>query len=73
VKYSIMAGEHLNCHDYYRVDYRVDSKNRPYVIEVNPNPDISEDAGLAKMARQAGMSYAQLIDAIVRSARSKKV
>lgn len=73
VKYAIMAGNQLDCHDYYRVDFRVDSKNRPYVIEVNPNPDISEDAGLAKMARQAGMTYAQMIDLIVRSARAKKV
>lgn len=72
VKYAVMAGDNLQCEDYYRVDFRVDKYNRPYVLEVNPNPDISEDAGLAKMARQAGMSYAQMIDYIVRSARNKK-
>jgi D-alanine-D-alanine ligase len=73
VKYALQVGDFLQCHDYYRVDFRVDKKGRPFVLEVNPNPDISEDAGLAKMAKQAGMDYPQMIDYIVRSARSKKL
>jgi D-alanine-D-alanine ligase len=72
IEYSIAAGETLLCRDYYRVDFRLDSKNRPYVLEVNPNPDISEDAGLAGMANEAGMNYTQMIDYIIRSARKRK-
>lgn len=53
---------------YGRVDLRVDGKGRPWVLEVNPNPDISEDAGLANMARARGWSYADLILAIVEAA-----
>ncbi|MEO5590721.1 MAG: hypothetical protein ABIS03_14120, partial [Gemmatimonadaceae bacterium] len=46
---------------YGRVDLRVDDAGRPWLLEVNPNPDISPHAGLARMARAAGMDYNGLI------------
>lgn len=53
---------------YGRVDLRVDAKGRAWVLEVNPNPDISSDAGLANMARAKGWSYGDLVLAIVDAA-----
>ena len=67
-KDSTLAMADTVIRDYGRIDFRVDGKGVPYVLEVNPNPDISEDAGLANMARAAGMSYRDLIGYIVKSA-----
>lgn len=55
---------------YGRVDLRVDQAGRPWVLEVNPNPDISDDAGLSRMAQAAGWSYDDLVLRIVELARS---
>jgi D-alanine-D-alanine ligase len=46
---------------YGRVDLRLDEADQPWILEVNPNPDISDDAGLSRMAQVAGLSYDDLI------------
>ena len=46
---------------YGRVDMRIDADGRPWILEVNANPDIAPDAGLARMAGVAGMPYSALI------------
>jgi D-alanine-D-alanine ligase len=58
----------LGLRDYGRVDLRVDAAGAPWVIDVNPNCDISPDAGVARAAAAAGMSYVELIDAIAQTA-----
>ena len=50
---------------YGRVDLRVDASGRPWILEVNPNPDISDDAGLSAMAHARGWSYPELVMRIV--------
>jgi len=57
---------------YGRVDLRIDESGRPWVLEVNANADISADAGLARMAAVAGLSYPNLILAIVDVALAKR-
>lgn len=49
---------------YGRADFRIDRNGRPWLLEVNANPDIAPDAGLARMGRVAGMDYASIIHAI---------
>ena len=57
---------------YGRVDLRVDSSGQPWILEVNANPDIAPDAGLARMARVAGMDYAALIRAVCDEALARQ-
>ena len=46
---------------YGRIDMRIDTDGRPWILEVNANPDIAPDAGLARMARAAGMDYVAML------------
>jgi D-alanine-D-alanine ligase len=58
----------IGCRDYGRVDMRITRQGVPYVLEVNPNPDISDDAGFARSARVHGLSFKDAIGKIVESA-----
>jgi D-alanine-D-alanine ligase len=50
---------------YARADFRVDPQGTPWLLEVNPNPCISADAGLAAAASRAGLSYTDLVARIL--------
>ncbi len=59
----------LSLRGYGRVDMRLDSgSGEPYVIDVNPNPDISPDAGFALAAARAGYAHADVVERILASA-----
>jgi len=55
----------MGLRDYGRVDLRIDKNNVPYVLEVNPNPDLSDDAGFARSARTYGMSFDDTVARII--------
>ena len=46
---------------YGRVDMRIDDAMRPWILEVNANPDFAPTAGLARMARTAGIDYVSMV------------
>jgi D-alanine-D-alanine ligase len=56
------------CRGTARVDFRVDSDGRPLILEINPNPGIAPDAGLVAAATEAGLSYADLVEGVVKAA-----
>ncbi|MBN1188763.1 MAG: ATP-grasp domain-containing protein [Dehalococcoidales bacterium] len=60
------------CKGYARVDLRQDLLGDYYVLEVNPNPDISPGSGAALQAATAGMDYTRFINRIVELARKRK-
>ena len=62
----------MGCRDWCRIDVRLDAKGHPSIIELNPLPGVlprpEQNSCFPKAARAAGMSYAQMVLAIVDAA-----
>ncbi|MBI4699771.1 MAG: ATP-grasp domain-containing protein [Deltaproteobacteria bacterium] len=64
---ALRAFKLLGLRGYARVDFRV-GRGQPKIIDINPNPDISPDAGMTRAAEHAGLSYDDLVERLVRLA-----
>jgi D-alanine-D-alanine ligase len=66
---AVAAFKALNCRDVCRIDIRLDEKNNPRILDVNPLPGLipNPDAHscLPEAARAAGYTYNQLICTIL--------
>lgn len=62
----------LGLRDYGRVDVRLSASGVPYVIDVNPNCDLSPSAGLARAAEAVGITYHALVRLLVRYAVKRR-
>ncbi|HUN65705.1 MAG TPA: ATP-grasp domain-containing protein [Bacteroidota bacterium] len=62
---ALKAYQVIGCRDYARVDFRLSKDHQPFILEVNPNPDISDDAGFARSAKTFGYSFEDLIGKII--------
>jgi len=67
IEWCLKLFERLECKDYCRFDWRLDTKGNPRLLEVNPNPGWCWDGHLAKMAKIANMSYAEMLKDILRA------
>ena len=65
--WNVVGGE-----GYGRADFRIDSSGRPWLLEMNVNPDISPEAGLARMAGVSAIDYSALIRRICDLALAKR-
>lgn len=69
---ALRAFKHMGCRDYARVDMRLSGNNELYVLEVNPNPDLTEGAGFMRSAEAAGYPYSRALKRIVELALKRK-
>ncbi|MFA6636363.1 MAG: ATP-grasp domain-containing protein [Candidatus Omnitrophota bacterium] len=61
---SRRAAKAVGCTKYFRVDLR-EKNGELYVLDINPNPDISPDSGLIRQAASLGMDYTNVISEIL--------
>ena len=54
---------------YARVDFRIDSAGKPWVLEVNTNPCLSPDGGFYAALERSGLTFIQAIERIIRDAK----
>jgi D-alanine-D-alanine ligase len=52
---------HFGLRGYARVDFRVDARGEPWVLEINANPCISPESGFVAAAERAGLGYRELL------------
>jgi len=69
---ALAAWRALGCRDGGRIDFRADAQGRLFVLEVNPLPGLHPThSDLPMLCTAVGMSYVDLIDRIVTSARRR--
>jgi len=55
----------LGLSGYARVDFRLKENGEVYVLEANPNPDLSHDEDFSLAAEEGGLPYPRLIERIL--------
>ncbi len=71
-KTAITAHQLLGCRGVSRVDLILDEKGIPYVLEVNTIPGMTETSLLPKAAKEAGISFEDLVERILKMAVPRK-
>ncbi|MGE5432223.1 MAG: D-alanine--D-alanine ligase family protein [Syntrophomonadaceae bacterium] len=69
---ALRAFNALGARDYARVDMRLSKNNELFVLEINPNPDLTEDAGFMRSSKAAGYSFRRTLKRIVEMAWTRR-
>lgn len=62
---SLACWRTFHLRGYARVDFRIDAAGRPWILEINANPCLSEDAGFAAAVKKTGYTYSTAIRRIL--------
>jgi D-alanine-D-alanine ligase len=62
---ALMCWHEFGLRGYARVDMRVDKNDNPYVIEVNANPCLSPDSGVAAAVEYAGIPFTEVLKRVL--------
>ena len=67
-KISRKVWDIFNLNGFARVDFRVDKKGNPYVLEINANPCITPGSGFFSACEKKGYSFAYATERIIEDA-----
>lgn len=62
---SRAAWRAVGARGYLRLDVRLDAAGIPYVLDVNPNPEVSPDVGMYRAVEEAGWTWERFIQSQV--------
>lgn len=65
---SCRCAEIFQIKGYARIDFRMNARGQPLILEINPNPDLSPNSGMVRTAATAGLGYAEFLEEILRLA-----
>jgi D-alanine-D-alanine ligase len=68
---ALAAFAATSCRDYARIDMRLSEDGTPYVLEVNPNPDLTEGVSFMESAEAAGLGFSETLRRIVQFALAR--
>ncbi len=68
---SVQAYRALDCEGWARVDLMLDRENRPWLLEINTSPGMTDHSLVPMAARAEGISYDALVLAVLADARLK--
>ncbi|HPE35240.1 MAG TPA: ATP-grasp domain-containing protein [Bacteroidales bacterium] len=68
---SVKCWDTLGLRGYARVDFRMDIQGNLFVLEVNSNPCITPGSGYYAACEQAGITFTQAVDRIIKDALKK--
>ena len=72
VKAAVLDAYNITgCHDYARLDLRITKDNKVFVLEVNPNPDLTEGVSFMDSAEHYDLSFGETLAKIVECALSR--
>ncbi|UCF89959.1 MAG: D-alanine--D-alanine ligase [Desulfobacterales bacterium] len=56
---------------YARIDFRVDGRGQPWILEINANPCLSPDAGFAAAVAKSGLNFGAAVERILSAAQTR--
>ncbi|MEJ2105295.1 MAG: ATP-grasp domain-containing protein [Ignavibacteriaceae bacterium] len=65
---TLEAYKITGCHDYARMDIRLTKDNKVFLLEVNPNPDLTESVSFMESSEKMGLSFGETLSKIVECA-----
>jgi D-alanine-D-alanine ligase len=68
---ALLAHETIGCEGFSRVDLIIENGKKPYFLEINTIPGMTDISDLPAEAAHIGISYDELVHQILRSARKR--